>query len=211
MDLHAWITQQADRAELTGRRVTLMPENSNRAISGTVTDVSHGADGLRFSVAQRGVETVTDAATLRRCEADRRILARHRLDPDRAHHPNDATACQGCGTTCDGDWPVTENLNDCPELLDLAHAHGITPDTLAGLDRPQAPEPTPTTGRLGLACILATPPITTSDVPEALRGPNWRPAPDPEGPRHGPHRNRQPAPATDRSRHQGLFLRQLWL
>jgi hypothetical protein len=38
------------------------------------------------------------------------------------------------------DYPRTENLNDCPELLDLGHAHGLTPEILAGLDRPQKGE-----------------------------------------------------------------------
>jgi hypothetical protein len=74
------------------------------------------------------------------------------------------------------DLSNVDNLNDCPELLDLAHAHGITPDILASLDRPQPPEPKPRDGRrLGLGDILATPSITTSDVPAPLRGPNWKP------------------------------------
>lgn len=107
-----------------------------------------------------------------RCEADRRILARHRLDPNVTYEP----ACEGCGTYGDLGLSEVDNLNDCPELLDLAHAHGITPDILAGLDRPQPPEPKPRDGRrLGLGDILATPPITTADVPAALRGPNWKP------------------------------------
>lgn len=111
-----------------------------------------------------------------RCEADRRVLARHRSDPnaDGVH----AVACDGCGYEWVQDYsdPFVDNLNDCPELLDLAHAHGITPEILAGLDRPQAPEPKPRAGRrLGLADIVATQPITTSDVPAALRGPRWKP------------------------------------
>jgi hypothetical protein len=113
---------------------------------------------------------------LRRCEADRRILARHNVDPARADDPLDATACKGCGTYGDMDLAETDNLNDCPELLDLAHAHGITPDILASLDRPTPPEAKPRDGRrLGLGDSLATPPITTADVPAALRGPNWKP------------------------------------
>ncbi|MCX5537739.1 hypothetical protein OG785_45670 [Streptomyces sp. NBC_00006] len=108
---------------------------------------------------------------LRRCEADRRILARHRADPTESAFP---TSCDGCALDSWG-LPETENINDCPELLDLAHAHGLTEEILTGLDRPQAPEPKPSTGRLGLGDILATPPITTSDVPEALRGPRWKP------------------------------------
>lgn len=113
----------------------------------------------------------TDGVRLR-CEADRRILARHRIDPA---FPAFAGACEGCGLD---DWglPNIESVNDCPELLDLAHAHGITDDILASLDRPTAPEPQPRNARrLGLGDILATPPTTTSDVPAALRGPRWKP------------------------------------
>ena len=117
------------------------------------------------------IELHDPAAVLRRCEADRRILARHRIDPNVTYEP----ACEGCGTYGDMELSNVDNLNDCPELLDLAHAHGITPDILARLDQPQPPEPKPATGRLGLADILATPPITTSDVPAALRGPRWKP------------------------------------
>jgi hypothetical protein len=108
-------------------------------------------------------------AVLRRCEADRRILARHRLDPD-TYEP----ACKGCGTYGDCDMPNVDNLNDCPELLDLGHAHGLTPDILAGLDRPQAPERKPPRELYDNGGFLA-PPITTSDVPAALRGPHWKP------------------------------------
>jgi len=115
-----------------------------------------------------------------RCEADRRILARHRLDPRVANTPS-AAACDGCGHEWVQDYcePFTENLNDCPELLDLAHAHGITPDILASLDRPQPPEPD---GGLpadfGYEMRITqypTRPIATADVPAALRGPNWKP------------------------------------
>ncbi|MFF0138516.1 hypothetical protein ACFYRN_19000, partial [Streptomyces sp. NPDC005227] len=84
------------------------------------------------------------AVVLRRCEADRRILARHRLDPDAVW--NQAAMCAGCGTYGEFDDPETDNLNDCPELLDLGYAHGLTDEILAGLDRPQLgerPEPRP--------------------------------------------------------------------
>ncbi|MEU7737931.1 hypothetical protein AB0B51_33525 [Streptomyces griseus] len=116
-----------------------------------------------------------DDGVRRRCEADRRILARHRLAAEWTWQRD--PACHGCGTEGHCDDPVTDNLNDCPELLDLAHAHGITPDILAGLDQPQLPQPAPRSERrLGLGDILtATNPITTSDVPEALRGPRWKP------------------------------------
>lgn len=124
------------------------------------------------------VALASPAAVLRRCEADRRILARHRLDPSAAQSPECATACEGCGHEWVQDelMPFTDNLNDCPELLDLAHAHGLTPEILAGLDRPQPPEPKPHTApRLRLDDILITPPLPTSDIPAALRGPHWKP------------------------------------
>lgn len=116
-----------------------------------------------------------------RCEADRRILARHRLAAEWGWTFD--APCHGCGTSGYCDDPVTENLNDCPELLDLAHAHGITPEILASLDRPKPPERQPVEpGPLGtaiadvwgdalLASLRATP---IGDVPAALRGPNWK-------------------------------------
>ncbi|WP_333757865.1 hypothetical protein [Streptomyces sp. ISBFB 2968] len=142
MDLHAWITQQVDHVERMIDEGEFPPSQT---------------EGVRL-----------------RCEADRRILARHRLDPLASNSPKLAAACEGCGVEWVQDYcePFVDNLNDCPELLDLAHAHGMTPEILAGLDRPQPPEPPPRSERrLG----LATPPITTSDVPAALRGPRWKP------------------------------------
>ncbi|CAL9366234.1 hypothetical protein [Streptomyces sp. enrichment culture] len=146
MDLHTWITQQVDATEAEGRAMLLDP-----------------------------------IPILRRCEADRRILARHRIDPGQAGSVTYAAACEGCGID---DWglPDIDNLNDCPELLDLAHAHGLTEETLAGLDRPQPGEPCTRmqaapaqTGIRGLAHVLGVKPITTSQVPAALRGPRWKP------------------------------------
>jgi len=91
-----------------------------------------------------------------------------------------AAACMGCGTEGTFEEPVAENINDCPELFDLAHAHGLKGEILGGLDRPQAPEPK--RHPEGLAGMLRdsftqalTRPITTSDVPEALRGRRWKP------------------------------------
>lgn len=158
MDLHAWITQQVDRVE------QLLGENE--------WPLSQ-AEGVRL-----------------RCEADRRILARHRLDPDVTYEP----ACEGCGTYGDLELSNVDNLNDCPELLDLAHAHGLTDEALAGLDRPQPP---PRPERKASQREPLVPPDVTAawadatlsfwltgtmrsrtamkDVPEALRGPHWKP------------------------------------
>ncbi len=188
MDLHVWITQQVDRVEETARAVEdrsapwdgqwMADGNSAvRTVNGHVLFYRHGPAPLKPGLADH-VALNDPAAALRRCEAGRRILARHTLDPDVNYEP----ACKGCGTYGDYGLSNVDNLNDCPELLDLAHAHGLTPEILAGLDRPQAPEPKPhakvahtAAGAQNIACLLVTPPITTSDVPEALRGPRWKP------------------------------------
>ncbi|MGW1533903.1 hypothetical protein [Streptomyces aureus] len=81
---------------------------------------------------------------LRRCEADRKILVRHRLDPNAIWY--DAAMCAGCGTEGEMDYARAENLNDCPELLDLGYAHGLTDEILATLDRPQEGERPERTG-----------------------------------------------------------------
>lgn len=158
MDLHAWITQQVDAYER----------------------LAHEQQGSLWQMALRNENTA--AAVLRRCEADRRILARHMLDPGMAHSVTYSAACQGCGMDDAWGLPNIDNLNDCPELLDLAHAHGLTAEALAGLERPQPAEPCSRmqsapaqSGIRGLAEVLGIRPITTSDVPEALRGPRWKP------------------------------------
>ena len=183
MDLHAWITHQVDRAEALAKAATPGPWEGvvDRHQRGVV-DASVWSNKLGYYITEKissGDRHEADAhhigangpdAVLRRCEADRRILARHRLDPNVTYEP----ACEGCGTYGDMGLSEVDNLNDCPELLDLAHAHGITPEILAGLDRPQPPERKPHTGpRLGLADILA-PRTPMGEVPGSLRGPNWK-------------------------------------
>ncbi|NUO42389.1 MAG: hypothetical protein HOV82_10155 [Streptomyces sp.] len=125
-DLHGWITQQIDGAEQHAR------------------DGRPVLDGQGRYLYTEHLPAPEQAAVLRRCEADRRILARHRLDPDAVWY--EAAMCHGCGTEGEMAYPVTENLNDCPELLDLAHAHGLTDEILATLDRPQEGERPKRTG-----------------------------------------------------------------
>lgn len=161
MDLHAWITQQVDRVE----RIALKARVDIAAL------LASGDVDNRF--AERHIGANDPAAILRRCEADRRILARHRLATEWTWQFD--PACHGCGTYGDCDDPVTENLNDCPELLDLGHAHGLTDAILAGLDRPQPLERKPSRYVDRRPRPFLTTPITTSDVPEALRGPRWKP------------------------------------
>jgi hypothetical protein len=185
-DLHAWITQQVDETERLARQAAPGPWAVRPFVYGApgdgygppadfeITD-AHGAEivdhlayeggGIHHGPTADHVARHDPDAVLRRCEADRRILARHNVDPAKATW-SDATACAGCGTYGDCDWPVTDNLNDCPELLDLAHAYGITGEILAGLDRPQPPEPK--------GASRPRPRTPMVDVPPALRGPHWK-------------------------------------
>lgn len=139
-DLHGWITRQVDQREDLARRAAHYGRPDWPQPCTAVVDV--GDSWPITTEAGPIAEHISEndpAAVLRRCTADRRILARHRLDPDVIWTP----ACHGCGTYGDQELPETDNLNDCPELLDLAHAHGITDEELATLDRPQPPERPP--------------------------------------------------------------------
>ncbi len=131
-DLHGWITQQIDKAEDAARR-----KHDAKCLG---REFSFFMTGQLAGIKECGC--TGDASALRRCAADRKILARHRLNPNAIWY--DAAMCDGCGTEDEMAYARTENLNDCPELLDLGHAHGLTPEILAGLDRPQEgerPEP----------------------------------------------------------------------
>ncbi|MEV4861448.1 DUF6221 family protein [Streptomyces ossamyceticus] len=186
-DLHGWITQQIDETEKRARACTA--SDWRHVGHGTIvdrdTDGWQGApdnaviaridvDRIYYSCSPPYVPDADHVAlnspdhVLRRCAAARRVLARHRLNPDA--YWAEAAMCDGCGTEGEMDYPRTENLNDCPELLDLAHAYGITPEILAGLDRPQEGE------RPDPVCFLisATTLMQMSEVPPSLRGPNWK-------------------------------------
>lgn len=157
-DLHGWITQQIDHAETVARDAGGQAWHWEHGYGDMCNDptcpygdlatdeaVLMEVHGLDVNEPWQGAAHIAlndPAAVLRRCEADRRILARHRLNPDAWWA--EAAMCDGCGTETEYDYPRIENLNDCPELLDLAHAHGLTPEILATLDRPQdgeRPEP----------------------------------------------------------------------
>ena len=53
-------------------------------------------------------------------DAKRRVLARHAIDPSKSNDPIWANACTGCGWYGPCDDPVPANLNECPELRDMA-------------------------------------------------------------------------------------------
>lgn len=168
MNLHEWITARVEAVEAEHRSVVIIPNDGGMPIAGKITEAVPVDNGIELTVTPG--EPVTPAV-LRRCEADRRILARHRLpEPGDWMYPG----CYGCGTEGHMDNIVTDNVNDCPELLDLAHAHGITETDLAALDRPQRPKPTPAQQRRLRERARLTVPLTTGDVPEALRGARWQ-------------------------------------
>lgn len=149
MDLHAWITLQVDEVE---KRARDCDATDWRHIGpGIVVDRDtdgwqHAPDNaVIVTVAHERIWWSTDPAhspeadhivthspdaILRRCEADRRVLARHRLATEWTWALVSEAPCHGCGTSGDFDDPVTDQLNECPELLDLAHAHGITAEIL---------------------------------------------------------------------------------
>lgn len=137
MNLHEWITQRVEAVEGLARE----------------------AEGGAWAAAEGAGDTT--AAALRRCEADRRVLARHRMAPE---HGFGGAVCDGCGVYGDCDWAVTDNINECPELLDLAHAHGITEAELAALDTPQTPP------RLPSLPVFVMARMTAEQVPATFRG-----------------------------------------
>lgn len=170
-DLHGWLSQRIDEIESVARLISpggyapdewrIEPSRSGRwaqVVAYSRTNIEPPEAAARESdqpvaLVQTGrnehllIAMHDPAAVLRRCAADRRTLARHRLNPDA--YWAEAAMCEGCGTEGEMDDPRTENLNDCPELLDLAHAYGITPEILAGLDRPQKGERPDYPGKTG--------------------------------------------------------------
>lgn len=145
-DLHGWLSQQIDETQRIAEAARGQGEGRWRHDSsypnGYVYDDGDQPvvydEGAPFPEEAAHIALHGPASVLRRCAADRRILARHRLDPDA--YWAEAAMCHGCGTEGEEGYSRTENLNDCPELLDLAHAHGLTPEILASLDRPQEGE-----------------------------------------------------------------------
>lgn len=186
-DLHGWIVQQVDETQRIAEAARGQGDGRWRHDSGHPNGYVYDECGQPVVYDESAplpeeaahIAFNDPATVLRRCAADRKILARHRLAPEWpwAH----GAPCHGCGVMGDCDDPVTDNLNECPELLDLAEAHGLTPEILATLDQPVPPPAPPRTepgpgiriGRLRAADLMQM-----SEVPSGLRGPNWKGAPD---------------------------------
>jgi hypothetical protein len=148
MNLHEWITAKVEATEEAATQTTdrswwveeepklAWGVNTDEVIAcsqGKIATLPHDHGGYLNAL---HVVLHDPEAALRRCEADRRVLARHCQDM-RPINWSDSAACSGCGTYGDQDMTVTDNINECPELLDLAHAHGITAEELAALDPPE--------------------------------------------------------------------------
>jgi hypothetical protein len=144
----------------------------------------HGWISDKVTEAEIGALRSDDASTvgtLRRCAADRKILAIHAYSGG-SYEPY---ACDGCGS--DDIGALVDHANDCATLQALAEGYGITDDELARLDRPEEPRrDAAPTGKSALQVIdeflwaaAATRRSTTptSAVPAALRGPNWKATP----------------------------------
>lgn len=172
MNLHEWITQRIGLADEAARAATPGPweaeiHHHRRTGAATLFEVhpiaeleGNGDCGVRSAEDAKHIAAHDPATALRRCEADRRVLARHCQDMTWYYSP----ACDGCGRTGDMDDATTENINECPELLDLAHAHGITEEELAALDVPQTPSRPP--GRP----VAVQARMTAEQAPASLRG-----------------------------------------
>ena len=130
-DLHGWITQQIDDASARADR---WHDGECAVHDASLTDAT----------VLRGA-TLCDcdgpAAVLRRCAADRKILALH------APRGGDwePYACIGCGA--DSEYGVlVDHTNDCETLQAMAEGYGLTEERRAELDRP---EPEPRQRRMG--------------------------------------------------------------
>lgn len=184
MDLHAWITQQVDRVEAAARAAGGKAWHwehdygdmcndptcpyGELATDDTVLMQVHGYDVTEPWQGAAHIATHDPAAVLRRCGADRRILARHEPQPNGTGF-DDGWQCQTCSVD-GGDGYQYLVPYPCPTVEDLAHAHGITEEILAELDHPRPPGlPADAAYELRITSH-PTLPLTTSDVPEALRG-----------------------------------------
>ncbi|QQM45219.1 DUF6221 family protein [Streptomyces liliifuscus] len=105
-DLHDWITQQVEQRQREAREGRLLLDEEGRYLQHAPVD--------------------DPAAALRRCDADRRVLARH--TPHSSGSTNCVVRCQRAHhglQVCNHDghhWP-------CDDITDLATAHGWIGDT----------------------------------------------------------------------------------
>lgn len=142
-DLHDWITQQIDKAKAVARDAGGAPWHWEHDYGGmcndqtcpygelvadypegpiTVMDV-HGYDIHEPWSGAAHIALHDPAAVLRRCAADRKILAEHAAQPDGSGFP-DSQQCQTCSQP-GGDGYQYLVPYPCPTVRDLAEGYGL--------------------------------------------------------------------------------------
>jgi hypothetical protein len=185
-DLHGWISQKIDAVEERARACPPWPWTYD-ADEETVLAADQICVAEAFALSDRQTRAVGQyivandpAAVLRRCAADRKLLEIHNYRGGNW----EPYACNGCGS--DDIGSLVDHVNDCETLQALAEGYGITEDELAGLARPEREQQASGGGKTALQVIdeflwaaAATRQSTTptSNVPAALRGPNWKDRP----------------------------------
>lgn len=140
MTLTEKITAAIEKIETTARDADTSPwrlgydsDNTLGGISSgdgeypsSVADTESGYCGPNESTA-RHIVAWQPSAALRLCEAARRVLSRHRVPGEKSDESwfTPTTGCFGCGTYGAVDTAVTDDIDQCPELLDLAFALGV--------------------------------------------------------------------------------------
>jgi hypothetical protein len=125
-DLHDWITRQVDETEHGARAAAELQALDWSCPSTGVVDL--GADLLGTGDRDVAYHVVRHdpAAVLRRCEADRKILAAHPYTTT-VINPLDGSRNAGFGCETCHDWDgVPEGRGNCSTLLALAEGYGLT-------------------------------------------------------------------------------------
>lgn len=115
-DLRTWLEQEVLRdkrvleEELAQRRADATYDLRSRALIDRILDSDQPAEAWLEAAA--------------RVESHGRVLLRHRLPRPDDHDTSWTTShcCYGCGYIGPMENPVTDDLNDCPELRDMAVA-----------------------------------------------------------------------------------------
>ncbi|MFF3891360.1 DUF6221 family protein [Streptomyces sp. NPDC001914] len=148
-DLHGWITQQINETErLASRAAELCGchppapawsfRDGDEPSDGHILVVDEPHPGLKRKIGRRWNSSYEGlfmaehivrhdpAAVLRRCAADRRILAAHPYTTT-VINPQDGSSNAGFGCeTCHAWDAVPEGRGNCSTLLDLAEGYGLT-------------------------------------------------------------------------------------
>lgn len=169
-DLHGWITQRIDEtqrvAELARGHGEGRWHHETGYHSGRVEDERGSTvvydEGAPLEEEAAHIALHDPDAVLRRCAADRKILADHA--PVGGGWPGHY-ACEGCGY--DGSYcpePITRHVNDCPTLLALAEGYGLTEEQRAQLDRPEKERPEPTGPSASFNALMEAYSATLTDM-----------------------------------------------